>query len=156
MKHALGTLLAVALLTAPAVAADKPNFSGNWKMNVTKSNFGVLPAPNSITRQITHAEPALTIVEEQDSPAGAQKTTRVYTTDGKETTFQASGTDVKTAAAWEGDVLVVISNVEAAGLRFTDRMTLSTDGNELTSAVHISSPQGDVDLLVVFERHNPD
>ena len=36
-------------------------------------------------------------------------------------------------------------------VKFTDRMTLSGDGH-LVSAVHISSPQGDLDIMIVFDR----
>ena len=35
------------VVAAPASAGVKPNFSGTWKLDVTKSDFGVLPPPNS-------------------------------------------------------------------------------------------------------------
>jgi hypothetical protein len=152
VKTAIGTILACAMLVGTAAAAEKPNFSGEWRMNASKSNFGPLPPPISITRKVTHAEPALTIVEEQKGDMGDQNTTRAYTTDGKEMTFQANGAEVKSAATWEGNAIVVISKVEIVGLEFNDKMTLSEDGQTLTSAIHISSPQGEVDILVVFEH----
>ena len=152
MKTAMLTVLACAMLIGTAAAAEKPNFSGDWKMNASKSNFGPLPAPASITRKVTHADPALTIVEEQTGGLGEQTTTRAYTIDGKEITFNANGADVTSSAVWEGDTLVVNSKVEIAGLTFNDKMTMSEDGGSLTSVIHISSPQGDVDITIVFER----
>ena len=81
-----------------------------------------------------------------------QTTTRKYTTDGKEGTFESGGAPVKGSAVWDGDTMVVDSNVEIAMLHFVDRMTLSDGGKVLTSMVRITSPDGTADLKVVFER----
>ena len=154
MRTMLRAALALALLPGALAAADKPNFAGDWRMNAAKSDFGPLPAPTSITRKVTHAEPSLTIVEEQQSALGDQNTTRNYTTDGKEVTFMANGAEVKSSAVWDGDAIVVNSRVDTPGgeLTFKDRMTVSDQGKVLTSLIHIASPQGEVDLTIVFER----
>jgi hypothetical protein len=151
MNNIIGTLLALALVTAgqPAV---KPNFSGEWKINLAKSDFGMVPPPASMSRTITHAEPALTIVEEQRSDMGDQNTTRKYVTDGTEMNFEAMGTLVKSSAVWIENTLIVVSKVDAIGATFNDKMSLSADGKTLTSRVHITSPQGEVDLTIVFDR----
>jgi hypothetical protein len=149
--NALATVLGLALVIGGQLAA-KPDFSGEWKLNVAKSDFGALPPPAFITRNITHAEPALTIVEQQRSDLGDQDTTRKYVTDGTETSFTASGADVKGSAKWDEATLVVVSIVDAIGLTFNDRMSVSADGNTLTSLVRIGSPQGDLDLTLVFEK----
>ncbi len=138
---------AIALAASAAVAQQKPNFSGNWTINQAKSNFGAVPVP-MITRKIVHAEPSLTIDEEQDS----QPTQRKYVTDGSESTFSASGADVKTSAKWDGNTLVVVSIVEVASLTYNDRMTLSPDGKTLTSTLRLDTPQGALDLVVVFDK----
>jgi hypothetical protein len=132
--------------------AARPNFTGDWTMNVAKSSFGPLPPPTTLTRSITHDEPAITIVEYQMGALGEQSATRKYSTDGSPTTFEAQGVTVPSSAKWEENVLVVVSSVEAAGLAFHDRMSLSADGRTLTSVVRITSPQGDADMTVVFER----
>lgn len=146
--------LALAIAAVTMTAADKPDFSGDWTMNTAKSEFGPLPPPTSITRKVTHAEPSLSIVEEQQSALGDQKTTRSYTTDGKEVTFEANGADVKSSAVWDGDAIVIVSTAATPGgeLQFKDRMTLSADGKVMTSQVHITSSLGEVDLTVVFDR----
>jgi hypothetical protein len=151
MTTRLATVLAV-LLAVGGQGSAKPNFSGEWKMNATKSDFGVLPPPSSMRRTITHAEPTLSIVEDQRSDLGDVSTTRKYVTDGTPTTFMSQGADVKSSATWDGDALVVVSKVDAVGLSFNDRMTLSPDGRTLVSNVHISSPQGEVDIMVAFEK----
>lgn len=152
MKPIVSALLLVAALAGTAAAAEKPNFSGEWKMNAAKTNFGPLPPPTSIVRKVTHAEPALSIVEEQQGDLGTQNTTRKYTTDGKETSFEANGAEVKGSAVWDGNVIVVTSSVDAVGLKFIDRMTLSDDGRTLTSVVHVASPQGELDITIVFDK----
>lgn len=129
-----------------------PNFSGDWKMNPTKSDFGGLPAPVSMVRTIAHAEPSLKIVETQRSDMGDQSTTRNYTTNGAPTTFTSQGAEVRTQAEWTGSTLLVTSVVDAVGVTFKDQMTLSPDGKMLTSLVRIASPQGEVDLKVVFDK----
>jgi hypothetical protein len=152
MKPIVSALLVLAALAGTAAAADRPNFSGDWKMNAAKSNFGGLPAPSAVVRKVTHADPSLVIVEDQTSDMGTQTATRKYTTDGKETSFEANGAEVKGSAVWDGDAIVVTSTVEAIGLRFTDRMTVSEGGRTLTSVVHIASPQGELDITIVFDR----
>ena len=150
--RALVAVLVVAGTSArPAAAADTPNFSGDWTMNVARSKFAGMPPPTSLTRKVTHAEPSLVIVEEQVGGLGSGAT-RKYTTDGKETSFESDGAEVKTSAVWDGDALMVVSHVPIAGLQFVDRMTLSEDGKVMTSAVHITSPQGEVDITIVFDR----
>ena len=152
MKTILSVWLACTVLSATAAAADKPNFTGVWTMNAAKSNFGGGPAPDSMDRKISHAEPALFIDEEQLTALGVQKTARKYTTDGTAMAFESQGTQVTSSAVWEGNTLIVVSKVTAIGVQFTDKMTLSEDGNTLTSAVRIDSAQGGVDLKVVFDR----
>ena len=152
MPIVLNVIVTLAVLTGTAAAADKPNFSGEWKVNLARSNFGAVPPPTAISRRVTHVEPSLTIIENQDTPVGDQTTTRTYTTDGRETTFQANGADVKSSAKWDGSTLVVVSKVDMLGLQFNDRMTMGEGGKVMTSVVHITSPQGDADITLVFER----
>jgi hypothetical protein len=143
---------AIALAAGPTDAQQKPNLSGDWKMNGVTRDFGPAPTPDTFTRKIVHAEPSISIDEEQATPIGLQQTSRKMTTDGKESTFNASGADIKASAKWEGDTLVVVSNVEIASMTYTDRMTLSPDGKVLTSVVRVDTPGGAIDVKVVFEK----
>ena len=154
MKRLLSGFLAAALVVAvaPLGAQQKPNFSGNWKMNQVKSNFGDVPAPDTFTRKIVHADPSIAIDEEQGTPAGVQQTQRKMTTDGKESTFDVGGADVKATAKWDGNSLVVVSSVPAAGIAYNDRMSLSPDGKILTSVVRLDTGQGAFELTVVFDK----
>jgi hypothetical protein len=152
MKPLLLAVITTVILAGAAAAADKPDFSGEWKMNTAKSNFGALPPPTTIVRKITHAEPSLDIVEQQSGDMGTQVTTRKYTTDGKDMSFESGGAVVRGTAVWDGNTLILTSIVDAISATFTDRMSVSEDRRTLTSAVHIASAQGDLDILVVFDK----
>ena len=138
-----------------ALAADKPDFSGNWKMDVNKSDFGGSPPPESFTRKIEQAEPSLILTDEQTSPlAGHEKVVRTYTTDAKVTTYEWMGSEVKSAAHWEGNELVIVGKVDASGTEVvvTSRLTLSADGKTLTENDQITAggnPVGELKLVLI-------
>ena len=153
MKPLCGLLaITLTLATASTGAQQKPNFSGSWKMNQVKSDFGPAPAPDTFTRKIVHAEPSISIDEVQGTPLGEQATSRKMTTDGKEGTFEVSGAQVKATAKWDDNALVVVSSVPQIGITYNDRMTLSPDGKVLTSTVNLNTPDGAIDVKVVFEK----
>ena len=152
MKRALILALSLVALMGVASAADKPNFSGEWKMDAAKSNFGQLPPPSSFVRKIQHKDPSLIIIEEQSANGQQSTTTRSVTTDGKPTTLQLNGIAAICSAVWDGSDVVASTVMDAAGLKFTDKMSLSADGRVLTSKVQIATPQGDAELTIVFNR----
>ena len=156
MKRVLVAALAILTIAAAAAdkpkASDKPNYSGEWKMNLTTSNFGQFPPPNSFVRNIRHADPALNIVEDQAAGGAESTTTRKMTTDGKPAALELNGYPAVCSAVWDGKDIVATTNMESAGVKFTDRMSLSADGKTLTSKVQITSSQGGGDVTIVFDR----
>jgi hypothetical protein len=152
MKRITMAAIAILALSGVAAAADKPNFSGEWKMNATKSDFGTLPAPASFVRKITHTDPSLTIVENQSANGADSTTTRGLTTDGKVRVLELNGVSAACTAAWEGTALIATTTLDSVGLKFKDNMSLSSDGKVLTSKVQIASGQGDAELTIVFDR----
>ena len=79
-----GLMLAgLLVLAASASAQTKPNFSGDWKMNAAKSNFGQMPAPSSLTEKITHTDPSLKVQTAQSGDFGDFNSDFSFTTDGK-------------------------------------------------------------------------
>src|ERR1700730_10646816 len=109
MKTLMSTLFVIAVAAGMALAADKPDFSGSWKMDADKSVFGPMPPPSSMSSKITHKDPDLSIETTQNDQTATMK----YSTDGKETTNSMMGNDVKSKAAWEGKTLVVRSSMDA-------------------------------------------
>ncbi len=131
------------------LAADKPDFSGNWKMDLDRSEFGGGPPPDSFTRKIEQAGASLIMTDEQSSAAGHDKAVRKYTTDAKETTYTWMGNDVKSAAHWEGDTLVVVGKVDANGTEIivNSRLNLSPDGKTLTEDDKLSAGGNEIAAL---------
>jgi hypothetical protein len=142
---------------APAAAASgaHPNYSGTWKLNLAKSDFGVLPPPDSRTDVIEHNDPALKVNTSQDSSAqGKQDYTLTMTTDGKEATNTPGGLELKSIAGWEANNLVVNTKLKFQDNDVAIKTTwlLSGDGKILTQNAHITSPMGELDQKMLFEK----
>ena len=89
-KRCLTMLAVLALAALPMLA--KPNFSGDWKLNVAKSSFGQMPSPSSMTSKITHEDPKLTSHVKQSGEMGEMEFDASYTMDGKEARTICSAT----------------------------------------------------------------
>jgi hypothetical protein len=155
MRRFIQSALLVAVLATLATAADKPNFSGDWTLDASKSEFGPIPAPASMTRKIDHSDPAVTVTEARTGgPQGDLTATMKYSTDGKETVNQFMGNDVKATANWDGNALVIAMTADFGGsqIKLTNKWTLSDDGKTLTDASHIALPQGEFDMTYVLTK----
>lgn len=145
---------------APVVAQEtkpsaRPNFTGTWKLNLEKSNFGPTPAPESMVIKIDHKEPALALVATRVEKGSAPDTVILkLTTDGKESSNTVHGSEVKTKLKWEGPVLWLDSliNIDGGTVSLKDKWSLSADGTTLTIARHYSGPEGEADIIYVLER----
>ena len=146
-------IAAFLLAEAPARGAA-PNLSGEWKLNLAKSDYGKFPAPLAVTRKITHNDPKLALTITQTGPQGDVTSKLAYTTDGKEVVNQVSGGESKGTAQWIGDKLMIESSREFQGatLKQKDIWTLSADGKVLTVDSHVSIPNGEFDVKQVFDR----
>jgi hypothetical protein len=147
-------LLALPLVTV--VAQQKPDFSGTWKLNVSKSDYGVLPGPTSRTDVITHKEPSISNHVTSESDQGKLDYTLTYSTDGKETTNTVGERVAKSTAKWEGNNLIINSKLKVgdADIDVVATWVLSADGKTLTLNVHLSSAMGEADQKIVFERQD--
>ena len=145
---------AVLLLISPLKAWERPNFSGDWKLNAAKSDFGPMPGPDKMNRTIKHEDPSLKMTTTQTGPQGETTTELAYTTDGKPSTNKIRGQDVTGTAKWDGDALSIGSKREFQGMEITmnERWTLSEDGKTLTVNNKVNTPQGDFEIKVVMDK----
>jgi hypothetical protein len=147
-------LLAVLALAAlPALA--KSNFSGDWKLNPSKSTFGQMPAPDSMTYKVAHDDPKLSTATKQSSQMGEFDMQAAYTTDGKESTNQGFGGGTnKSTAKWDGDTLVIETKGQFGDNEFTmtQKLTLSADGKTLTMIQAFKSAMGEGEQKLVFDK----
>jgi hypothetical protein len=152
-------------MAAPAPAASaapmasmssgpKPNLSGTWKLNVSKSDFGPVPPPDSRTDTIVDTEPSITITSVRTGGMAAGTITQQLTTDGKETTWNAMGNDAKSIANWDGAALKVGTKTTMQGqdVQFANVYTLSADGKTLLETSHVNSAMGEIDMKMVFDK----
>ena len=148
-------LVTLALIAMSAGFAAAPDFTGSWKLNLAKSDFGQFPAPSSMTQKISHAEPKLTVAVKMAGDQGEFEFTSNFTTDGKECTNPGlGGSELKSVAKWDGENLAIDSKGSFGDNAFTmkDKWTLSEGGKVLTILRHFSSAMGDLDQRMVFEK----
>jgi hypothetical protein len=143
MKRALVLIACLPLLAAP-------NFSGNWVLNIAKSQYGQFPAPDVMTRLVQMQPSQIFMSTYQKGSQGEVTSQLKYTTDGKPS---VNGTSTGTAR-WDGDTLIVESSRTLQGAKLTQRdlWTLSADGKTLTIQSHIKLPNGEFDVKQVFEK----
>ena len=141
MRKAIVAVLSVTAFATSMLAQSKPNFSGTWKLNVAKCDFGPLPAPDSRTDVIVHDDPIIKDDVTQTGGQGNFSGTINYTTDGKEATNKMGPREIKSTLGWEGSHLVVNSKLTFNDAEVTIKCvwTLSDDGKTLTQDAHISS-----------------
>jgi len=153
--HRKAIVISLAAVAFAASLAAKPNFSGTWTLNVSKSDFGMLPGPTSRTDVIDHNDPMLKDAVTQETQQGPQNAALSYTTDGKEVTNQQGPLTVKSTLGWEGDNLVVNSSTSLQGNDITIKQvwTLSADQKSFTQKVHFAAAaMGETDQVLVFEK----
>ncbi|HTT64935.1 MAG TPA: hypothetical protein VMG35_23955 [Bryobacteraceae bacterium] len=146
------TLFVLALGLVPAQA--KSDFSGTWKANMTKSDFGPMPPPDTLVEKIMHEDPSLKVNVAQTGGTGDMNFDMVYTTDGKECVNSPGGNEWKTTINWDGDDLVADTKGTFGDFDFTakDRWILSDAGKTLTVQRHVTSSMGEADMKLVFDK----
>lgn len=144
------TLILLATLMATLLQGAVPDLSGEWKLNLSKSDYGKFPAPLGVTRRIAHNDPKLMLSTTQQGAQSNVVSNLTYTTDGKESVNKES----KGVAQWIGDKLMIESTREvgSATLKQKEVWTLSADGKSLTVDSHVSLPNGEFDVKQVFEK----
>lgn len=150
--RSLLVLLTLFILTLNA--ADHPNFSGSWKMNADRSDFGPLPKPTQYDRKIDYKDPVIRMSVHQVSTQGERTVDLNLRTDGKETTNTSATGEAKTVAQWNGRDLNLITTREMEGGNVISRetWTLSPDGKILTSITNMQTPKGIFTVRLVLDK----
>jgi hypothetical protein len=155
MKRSL--LYATILLLAAAFAAaqDKPNLSGKWVLDLSKSNFEPLPAPDSQVRVIDHKEPKLRISETTKDQRGERTRDREITTDGKENKTTVGPNEYVSKSRWDGNRLITEGTLKlenGTNVDIKETAELSDDGNVMTLKRELKSPQGEATQKLTFNK----
>lgn len=149
-------LLAVLTFGVPAVGSAQtvPNLSGTWVMQADKSDFGMMPGPQSRTDIFDHQEPKLTIKRTTTSPNGESSSTLVYAVDGKPYQNTVGANEITSTLNWDGATLVSVSTLSTGQgeVTITDRFTLSADGQTLTQARSFSMGGQETGQTIVLAK----
>jgi hypothetical protein len=145
MKY-VALVAAYLLLAALSASAAQPNFSGNWKLNDSTSDFdGMYPPPKGMTAKIIHKSSMLESTFKQPILGGDREFTSKYTTDGTECTGEWwGGSGMKSVLRWDGDTLVFDSKAKFGtnDVTMQDKWTLSADGKTLTIVRNLKIGEG--------------
>lgn len=154
MRRTLFLALAAAvILPFSARAQSKPDFSGTWTLDATKSDAPMgRGGRGGAAGPITITQDAGTLTQKR----GEQ--TLTYKLDGSENANEVTGRGgtqtVMSTAKWDGGKLVIESTREIQGFSISTReeRSLSADGKEMTIQTTASTPQGDIDNKQVFTK----
>ena len=152
---------------AIVAAAEKPDFTGRWRIDSAKSTHTNTPLknpepnappppppppppdPNAPPIVITHNDPMLTI---QESASHVVQ----LTTDGQENVNRLSGSRLnRSTSRWDGDKLVTTWTLEADGTKLaegTDVRSLAENGTVLIEHRTIRWPTEEVVAHIVLKR----
>jgi hypothetical protein len=124
---------------------DRPNLSGTWQFDSTKSELHTVKVAGA-TWVIHEDDSSIQITESADG--SGKKIEMKCTTDGKQCKV---GGDKATASFWYNGPMLV--EMESKGDRVTRyRMKLSSDGNTLTVDTTSIVPQTTEDDVLVFRK----
>jgi hypothetical protein len=151
LHTALNYIGATFFFLAAVVAADKPNLTGTWKMNVTKSEIGSGEIKGRVDK-IEHQDPQLKITTTQDDENGENTVTRDYVTDGRQMTHTILGGERKSSAHWERNVLVIETKVTQGEYTIRDRWMLADDQKSIRIDREFSGEQGSTARHIILEK----
>jgi hypothetical protein len=140
-----------ALAASPAFA--KPNFSGEWKIDAAKSDFGDMPSPSDLVLEIDHADPKLTVKQTQSGgPLGELTTSLTYATDGTETRNRVRDNEMTSTGKWSGDALTINTKMswQGSSIAIVETWRVSGGGKTLQLVRAITSEEGASTLKLVF------
>lgn len=147
-------LVALATPLLLQAAGAKPDFSGDWKMDPSKSDFGPMPTPDKVVQKIAQKGPSLEVSSVQVDSGTERKIDMSYRTDGTPTKGKIGENEVTNTASWDGNVLAIESKLQmpARTLTFKERWTMAEDGKSFTISRTVSTDLGDIQFKVTLVR----
>ena len=162
MKKISLFLLASSFLFAFTSKPDKANFSGEWKLNESKSDLGQFASFATRTIKTNQTNDSINIARTAPSFNGDDFTTNeTLTFDGKESESKLFGNSTKKASAkWSEDgqtftityKLLLDFNGQQNEVNGTEVWSLSDGGKTLVLQNNSSSSFGDLATKAVYEK----
>jgi hypothetical protein len=156
MRNVERVLIAMLGLGLGTALAARPDFSGEWKLNTAKSEFGPAPAPTSRTDKIVHKDPNLKVTRIQSTNGGQGTSELTCTTDGKVCDVAITGAAMKLSGAfqWVDNALTFDAKGTYNGgdLTIHEKWDLSPDGKTITIQRHLAVAEGEADQTLVLDK----
>ena len=146
----LGFLSSATLLIV--AQASRPNFSGRWELDKSRSDFGSLPPDDRAMELIQHQEPKLTITQVWKDTEGEHTVVWQLTTDGTENLARMNETEIASRTVWEDGKLVTDWRMKT-GTQLSEGKyvrSLSEDRKTLTVGVRQRSASKEIEQHLVF------
>jgi len=154
--------LLVALVFVSSSLAQKPDFSGTWNLNTEKSQLPRMGrgmgGPATLT--ITHDDPQISMVSVLQSPRGERKIEFELTLGGEDVKVSMNMGETVYKGYWseDGKSIIIESEMEMGrgGRSFSmsskQTYSLSDDGKVLTCKQVRSTPRGDMESTLVYDK----
>ena len=156
MKSIVYVTIAMLVFGLGTAMAARPNYTGEWKLNAEKSDFGMAPPISQRADKIVHNDPSLQITRAQTIAGGAGTSTYDCTTDGKDCTISVTGAAIKLSGAfkWVDDALTFDGKGAYNGgdLSIHEKWGLSADGKTITIQRQLTVSEGEVGQTLVLEK----
>ena len=139
-----------------AIAQQKPDFSGEWKLNVQASTLSPIVAPvaQSGVLRIEHHEPRFAAHQAIVLDGKPFESKFDLLSDGREVVTDGGGRRIVSTLRWDGDALVFTTRIQSPDSEMTIsfRYELQDGGRRLRAAEQLRGGGRDQDNLWVFER----
>ena len=146
--------LAGSLLWLAAPILAKPDYTGVWKLDRSRSDMGPLSNVSVLVRTITHDDPRLVIEIVVERGAGKEGGELRFLTNGEETTNRVADVETTGQVMWLGNHLLMRTTRDVNGLRtrIDELWTLSADGKTLQIDAVVTTQMGREDIIAVFAK----
>ena len=173
MRPMLLSLCLAACVVGAAARDDKkkdekprPDLSGTWELDRSKSDFGLFRdrpiSKADSTLVIAHRDPELKITRTLRLNEQQETKEFTYYTDGRGETNPATlgAGEVKSKTKWEGDKVAARARMSWPGrgggagveMDVTQKWQVSSDGKTLTNTTLISNQMGVQEVRLVYRR----
>jgi len=158
----LGVIGSLLMISAQSFAAAKPDFSGKWTLNESKSNMGEGSFMSAAKLSISQTGNTLTIDRTRTGRDGEERTTsETLTMDGKENINEGENRTTSTTVTWsdDGTSLIIKSKREFTRqgetfeMNSTETWTLAEGGKILSIKSESSSQRGDRTATLVYDKN---
>ena len=136
---------------------SRPNLSGRWELDKSRSDFGSLPPDESAMELIQHQEPKLTIAQIWKDSEGEHTLVWQITTDGTENLARMNETEIASRTVWEDSKLVTEWRMKRGAQLSQGKFfrSLSEDRKTLIVDVRRKSASNEIEQHLVYVESSP-